>query len=66
VSRRMPINNRMGLGHDRLDPDLGAWVSDYRFSESNQRRFYQRWAELIEATDWGSMDRVPTSEAEHA
>jgi hypothetical protein len=66
VSRRMPINNRMGLGHDRFDPDLGAWVSDYRFSESNQRRFYRRWAELVAAADWGSVTCAPAREAEHA
>ena len=28
-------------------PDLGAWVSDFRFSESNHRQFYRRWAELM-------------------
>jgi hypothetical protein len=43
----MPLDNRMGLGHDRFDPALGAWVSDYRFSESNHRQFYRRWAELM-------------------
>jgi nitrite reductase/ring-hydroxylating ferredoxin subunit len=66
VSRRMPINNRMGLGHDPFDPDLGAWVSDYRFSESNQRRFYRRWAELIAAPDWSSVARSTAREPEHA
>ena len=30
MSRRMPLNTQMGLGHDRFDPALGAWVSDYR------------------------------------
>ncbi len=66
VARRMPINNRMGLGHDHFDPDLGAWVSDYRFSESNQRRFYRRWAELMAAADWGAVGCSPAREAEHA
>ena len=66
VSRRMPINNRMGLGHDRFDPDLGAWASDYRFSESNQRQFYRRWAELIDGDGLGLGGRVPAREAEHA
>ena len=28
MSRRMPLNTQMGLGHDRFDPALGAWVSD--------------------------------------
>ena len=30
MSRRMPINNQMGLGHERFDAALGAWASDYR------------------------------------
>ncbi|HET7881862.1 MAG TPA: aromatic ring-hydroxylating dioxygenase subunit alpha [Acetobacteraceae bacterium] len=47
MSRQVPVHNAMGLGHERFDPALGAWVSDYRFSESNQRQFYRRWAELI-------------------
>ena len=50
VSRRMPLNTQMGLGHDHFDPALGAWVSDYRFSESNHRQFYQRWSELMDPT----------------
>jgi phenylpropionate dioxygenase-like ring-hydroxylating dioxygenase large terminal subunit len=57
VSRRIPLNNQMGLGHEHFDPALGAWISDYRFSESNHRRFYQRWAELIEAPDWRALGR---------
>ena len=30
MSRRMPINNQMGLGHERFDAALGAWASDLR------------------------------------
>ena len=47
VSRRVPVNYRMGLGHERFDEDLMAWASDYRFSEMNQRGFFRRWAELM-------------------
>src|SRR5947208_2819394 len=47
MSRRVPVNNQMGLGHERFDPALGAWTSDYGFSESNHRQFYGRWAELM-------------------
>jgi len=47
VSRRVPVNNQMGLGHDRFDPALGAWASDSGFSECNHRQFYRRWAELM-------------------
>jgi 3-phenylpropionate/trans-cinnamate dioxygenase alpha subunit len=47
VARRLPVNNQMGLGHERFDTALGAWASDTGFSESNHRQFYRRWAELM-------------------
>jgi 3-phenylpropionate/trans-cinnamate dioxygenase alpha subunit len=49
VARRYDLNYEMGLGHERFDPALGARVSDYRYSESNHRGFYRRWAELMTA-----------------
>jgi phenylpropionate dioxygenase-like ring-hydroxylating dioxygenase large terminal subunit len=52
VARRYPLNYAMGLGHERYDPDLGAWASDYRYSESNQRAFYGRWARLMTGASW--------------
>jgi 3-phenylpropionate/trans-cinnamate dioxygenase subunit alpha len=55
ASRRVPLNNQMGLGHDRFDPALGGWASDSGFSESNQRRFYQRWGELMAAPRWADL-----------
>ena len=53
VSRRYDLNMQMGLGHDSYQPDLGAWASDYRLSESNHRQFYRRWAEVM-AADGGA------------
>ena len=47
VSRLVPMNNQMGLGHELFDPALGAWASDAGFSESNHSEFYRRWAELM-------------------
>jgi hypothetical protein len=44
----MKLNTQMGLGHDHFDPALGAWVSDYRFSESNHRQFYRKWSEMMD------------------
>ena len=65
MSRRMPLNTQMGLGHERFDPALGAWASDYRFSESNHRQFYRRWAELMAATSWAdARERRNAREAE--
>ena len=29
VSRRFPLHTQMGLGHDRFDPDLSAWASEF-------------------------------------
>ena len=55
VSRRMPLNTQMGLGHDRFDPDLKAWASEYRLSENNHRHFYRRWAELMAAPSWAEV-----------
>ena len=47
VSRRLPVNTQMGLGHERFDEKLNAWASDFRISESNHRQFYRRWAQLM-------------------
>jgi phenylpropionate dioxygenase-like ring-hydroxylating dioxygenase large terminal subunit len=52
VARRSTLNTQMGLGHERFDPDLAAWVSDYRVSESNHRQFYRRWADLMTSESW--------------
>jgi phenylpropionate dioxygenase-like ring-hydroxylating dioxygenase large terminal subunit len=55
VARRYALNYEMGLGHERFDEDLNAWASDYRYSESNHRRFYERWARLIAADNWADV-----------
>jgi hypothetical protein len=47
----------MGIGHDRWDERLGAWVSERRISENNHRHFYRRWAELMAATGWDELQR---------
>src|SRR5947208_16884527 len=60
VARRQAYNYEMGLGHVRFDEAFGAWASDHRYSESNHRRFYRRWAQLMAADSW------PESEAAKA
>jgi 3-phenylpropionate/trans-cinnamate dioxygenase alpha subunit len=66
VARRMPLNTQMGLGHERFDPELGAWASEYRMSESNHRRFYGRWAQLMAAASWGEVPNGAAREVVHA
>ena len=53
VARRYDLNYEMGLGRERFDPDFGALASDYRYSDSNHRGFYRRWAELMAAEPAG-------------
>jgi 3-phenylpropionate/trans-cinnamate dioxygenase alpha subunit len=55
VARRHPLNYEMGLGHERYDDDLKALTSEYRFSETNHRQFYQRWAQLMAAEKWAEL-----------
>jgi len=55
VARRLALNTQMGLGHERYNQDLQAWASDYRFSESNHRQFYRRWAQLMMARSWAEV-----------
>ena len=55
VARRYSLSYEMGLGHEHFDQDLKAWASDYRYSESNHRRFYRRWAQLMAAESWAEV-----------
>ena len=52
MSRRVPINNQMGMGHGSFSEELKAWQSDHRWTEENHRAFYQRWADLMDAESW--------------
>ncbi len=66
MARRIPLDTQMGLGHDRFDPALGAWASEFRMSEANHRRFYGRWAEVMAAKNWGELADGAAREAQHA
>ena len=68
IARRYPYNYEMGLGHSYERPDFpGARIQDItasiqrrgslRMSEENQRGFYRRWAELMDAKDWDEIRR---------
>jgi hypothetical protein len=52
MSRRVPINNQMGMGHERFSEELKAWHSDYRWTEENHRAFYDRWHRMMGAENW--------------
>jgi len=48
IARRHPYNYEMGLGTRSADHGLPGVITD-GVAEQNQRGFYQRWAELMEA-----------------
>ncbi len=47
MSRKLTVNNQMGMGREQFNEDLGAWASDFPISEVSHRNFYRRWAELM-------------------
>jgi 3-phenylpropionate/trans-cinnamate dioxygenase alpha subunit len=55
VSRRLPLNIQMGLGHEGFHEDFMGRVSDYRFSELGHRTFYGRWAQVMSADSWSDL-----------
>ena len=55
VSRRRQLNYSMGLGHDGFDDEIKAWASDARYSDSNHRQFYGRWADMMQADSWANL-----------
>lgn len=61
VSRRYSLNLQMGLGHEGFDPELNAWASDFKISESNHRSFYRRWGQPMAAESWTDLQGPPVS-----
>lgn len=51
VTRRGSLHIGMGLGHERVDPELPGLAGNL-ISEANARAFYRRWRALIGAQDW--------------
>jgi phenylpropionate dioxygenase-like ring-hydroxylating dioxygenase large terminal subunit len=55
IARRYPYNYAMGLGFEGTHPLIpGALVTDVPM-EQNQRGFYRRWAELMDAASWDGL-----------
>ena len=55
VSRRIPLNIQMGIGHEGFDENFMARTSDYRYSEMGHRAYYHRWAQLMSAESWADL-----------
>ncbi len=55
VARRQMLNYQMGLGRESYNEDYEAVIADFRYSDSNQRFFYQRWSDLMAARSWSEL-----------
>jgi phenylpropionate dioxygenase-like ring-hydroxylating dioxygenase large terminal subunit len=58
MTRKMRLNNQLGMGEPVLDgPSTfglpGLWAPNY--SDENTRRYYQRWAEMMDARTWDEL-----------
>ena len=59
VGRRYPQDLSMGIGHAGAHPDYPGLVSDRYISENNQRNFYLRWQEFMNAESWADIRLDP-------
>ena len=55
VSRRLPINQTMGLGRDEFNEELMAYASERPVSELSHRSFYDHWARVMTARQWSEI-----------
>ena len=49
----------MGLDHAGPHPDYPGHVSERYISENNQRLFYRRWEEFMNAASWAQIPLDP-------
>jgi phenylpropionate dioxygenase-like ring-hydroxylating dioxygenase large terminal subunit len=59
LARRQPQDLSMGLGHAGPHPDYPGLVSERYISENNQRLFYRRWQEFMNAESWADIALDP-------
>jgi len=59
IGRRHPQDLSMGLGHAGPHPDYPGLVSERYISENNQRLFYMRWEEFMNAASWADTSLDP-------
>ena len=60
-ARKYPQNLSMGLGRAGPDPNVPGTAAERYVSENNQRNFYHRWEEFMNALDWGDIPIEPST-----
>jgi phenylpropionate dioxygenase-like ring-hydroxylating dioxygenase large terminal subunit len=61
VARKIPADLSMGSGHFGTHDDWPGKVSERYISENNQRHFYMRWMEFMNADSWNDIHLDPIS-----
>lgn len=64
MARKYTQDLSMGIGQAGPDPDFPGTVAERYTSENNQRSFYRRWEEFMNARDWGDIP-IERSTAEY-
>ena len=59
IARRQPADLSMGVGHARKNEEWPGSVSDRYISENNQRGYYDRWMEFMNAESWSDIHIDP-------
>ena len=59
TARRYLSNLAMGVGHEGPHPEFKGVVAEKFISESNQRRYYTRWQEFMNAESWADIHIDP-------
>jgi 3-phenylpropionate/trans-cinnamate dioxygenase alpha subunit len=57
-ARKRPINQQLGLGRERKHEVIPGTVAPAP-CEMNQRAFYGRWAEVMDAPSWSNITLAP-------
>lgn len=55
VTRNGTLNSQMGLGGDRIDPELPGVVGDSAIGETAYRGFYRFYQEILNAKSWADI-----------
>jgi phenylpropionate dioxygenase-like ring-hydroxylating dioxygenase large terminal subunit len=55
IARRYPYNYQMGMGWERPLEGLRDALVTEETTEQNQRGFYRRWAQMMEAMSWDEL-----------
>ena len=58
-ARQIPQNVSMGIGHKGSQTNFPGDLAENFISENNQRHFYFRWQEFMNATSWADIKIDP-------